>query len=268
MSRKKIIILMVSIIILIVIGALILTISIVPSLEGYKTTIENTYTSAIIRFDDLEKFTNDIKNKKINNKEIKKDMDTIDTLLKAAILSINEEDKINYLQQLESHGIYQYEPKIVQEAKSINQDLLVIIPHIFYNAYEDNYIIASAITWKNDNWANNFIIGTDDIGTRDCFGIQFHNTNDNYNSARIDGRVIMSDRNSNKIKETNNFSTRNGSEGFGFELSDSIYYEDSIQYVGYTWYGRAVYDSYFYQYSGDAYTYYTHTYDKWYFLLE
>lgn len=177
-------------------------------------------------------------------KEFRKE--EVDVLMEAVVRA-NDEEKAEWLQELEEYGVYMLELQQKDDTLG-NTYIMLQNPTVFYNAIDQTWTVCSAGEWNEGDWR--------DIAARKSasFGISYRNITDIYETFVSESFAYLSDGEKENVVETEN---RSGStDGFSFVLKNDSFGIFQKKYVGERWYGYCVYDSTWKNFSSYIVSYY------------
>lgn len=187
--------------------------------------------------------------------------------------------------ELEKKGVYKLEipESVIDEVTPMSQsaDYTLNRPTIFYDTLAKNWIVEGTGSWSNSNWATDIDKVFWDrkgeiynIGFNDAVGISYYNTNNYEASVLSSHALILSDKGNANGGSWDllirNPSDGDGSKGVAFEFQDQVQLlnlklkitEADLSYLGHRFQVMIVYNDKFKDYSGNARTFYAHTWKE------
>ncbi|MGE6227571.1 hypothetical protein [Paenibacillus chitinolyticus] len=227
----------------------------------------------VVKAQEAEKF------KKQHNLITNQSKENVDHLL--AKMVAEQEDATTIKQTMENNGLYKLDvpEKQFGTTSTDNSNVSLTTPDVYYDARNSEWIAVGGGYWRTDKWVEYIpkFWGTDGIGSTrgvgglDGFGVAYTNLNGKYSSSVKSSYGYMSDGQGNEVTTTVR-SDGDGSKGFGFQLRDAIRKKctcivytstpDNFSYIGKHFSGLTRYDQSFGSVSGNATTYYLHTYSS------
>ena len=158
---------------------------------------------------------------------------------------------------LEKYGIYKL--NTTTNNKKIEEDIELSTPHVFYNAVNQTWIVATWGRWITNNW--NHAIVSQDLGDKCQFCVYHSEIDGPYNTHLTNSIGYITDDVNEKSKYTTSRSggvvdDRAVGEGFYFEMQDYTYGLFQKKYVGEKWYGSCTFDASYEEFGGEVTSHY------------